>query len=176
MHAGLTSSVGRSRKRGLCRKIAVGPPAVGPQLLVEPLILCVFPHQARAEKLRIDTNQAPAAGIQGAAIGGKRVVPSCEPICTDDLVRVLAGLLVAHIVVARQGHDPRAQVTQRGSCERNLAVTVRSVDREVAITITVSTLAASANSRSTHQFSQKKPCVGERWMSDRTTMRVMLAR
>src|SRR6202035_2413519 len=40
-----------------------GPPG-DTQLLVEPLILRVFPHQARAEKLRVDTDQAPASGIQ----------------------------------------------------------------------------------------------------------------
>jgi CO/xanthine dehydrogenase Mo-binding subunit len=43
------------------------------------------------------------------------------------------------------------------------------------LTITASAFAASADCRATHQFSQKKPCVGERWMSDRTTMRAMLA-
>jgi len=53
------------------------------------------------ERLRVDTEQAPASGIQGPAIGGKIAVPSCEPICIDDLVRVLAGWLVAHVVVAR---------------------------------------------------------------------------
>ena len=78
-----------------------GPPG-GTQLLVEPLILCMFPHQARAEKLRVDTDQAPASGIQGPAIGGRRAVPSYEPICIDDLVRILAGRFVAHVVVARQ--------------------------------------------------------------------------
>src|SRR5262245_51704033 len=61
------------------------------QLLVEPLVLCVFPRQARAKKLRVDTDQAPASGIQGPAIGGKGAVPSCEPIRIDDLVRILAG-------------------------------------------------------------------------------------
>ncbi len=61
-----------------------GPPG-GTQLLVEQLILCAFPFQARAEKLRVDTNQAPTSGIQGEAIGGKRAVPSREPICIDNL-------------------------------------------------------------------------------------------
>ena len=78
------------------------------------------------EKLRVDADQAPASGIQGPAIGGKRGVPSCEPICIDDLVRVLAGWLVAHIVVARQGHDARAQVPQRGGCEGDVGATWRS--------------------------------------------------
>ena len=41
------------------------------QLLVKPVILCMFPREARAEKLRVDTDQAPAACIQGPAIGGK---------------------------------------------------------------------------------------------------------
>ena len=41
------------------------------QLLVKPVILCVFPRQARAEKLRVDTDQTPAPCIQGPAIGGK---------------------------------------------------------------------------------------------------------
>lgn len=80
-----------------------GGPSGGTQLLVEPLILCLFPLQARAEKLRVDTDQAPVSGVKGKAIGGKRAVPSCEPICIDDLVRVLAGWLVADVVVARQG-------------------------------------------------------------------------
>ena len=73
----------------------------GVYMLVEPLDLCMFPRQTRAERLRVDTEQAPASGIQGPAIGGKIAVPSCEPICIDDLVRVLAGWLVAHVVVAR---------------------------------------------------------------------------
>ena len=41
------------------------------QLLVKPVILCMFPRQARAEKLRVDTDQTPAPCIQGPAIGGK---------------------------------------------------------------------------------------------------------
>ncbi len=57
----------------------------GAQVLVKPLILPIFPDQARAEKLRVDTNQAPTSGIQGEAIGGKRAVPSREPICIDNL-------------------------------------------------------------------------------------------
>src|SRR6516164_5320745 len=48
------------------------------QLRVKPVILCMFPRQARAEKLRVDTDQAPAACIQGPAIGGKCAVPSRE--------------------------------------------------------------------------------------------------
>src|SRR6516162_9256339 len=43
------------------------------------------------------------------------------------------------------------------------------------LTITTSALAALANSRATRQFSQKNPCVGDRWMSERTTIRAMLA-
>ena len=72
------------------------------QLLAEPLVLCIFSREARAEKLRVDAQEAPASCIQAPAIAGKRLVPSCEPICIDDLVRVLAGWLVAE-VVARQG-------------------------------------------------------------------------
>ena len=41
------------------------------QLLVKPVIQCMFPRQARAEKLRVDTDQTPATCIQGPAIGGK---------------------------------------------------------------------------------------------------------
>ena len=41
------------------------------QLLVKPVILCMFPRQARPEKLRVDTNQTPAPCIQGPPIGGK---------------------------------------------------------------------------------------------------------
>jgi hypothetical protein len=41
------------------------------QLLVKPVILCMFPREARAEKLRVDTDQAPAPRIQGPAISGK---------------------------------------------------------------------------------------------------------
>ena len=41
------------------------------QLIVKPVILCMFPRQARAEKLRVDTDQAPAPCIQGPAIGSK---------------------------------------------------------------------------------------------------------
>jgi hypothetical protein len=59
----------------------------GTQLFVEPQILCVFPGHARAEKLRVDADQAPASGIQGPAIGGKRAVPPCKPIRIDDLAR-----------------------------------------------------------------------------------------
>src|SRR5262249_23964194 len=43
------------------------------------------------------------------------------------------------------------------------------------LTITASALAALANARAVHQFSQKNPCVGDRWMSERTTIRAMLA-
>ena len=39
--------------------------------------------------------------------------------------------------------------------------------------MTASAFAAFAKSRATHQFSQKNPCLGERWMSERTTTSVM---
>ena len=90
----------------------------GAQLLIEPLVLFAFPRQARTEKLCVDAKQAPAAGIQGPPIDGKRAIPSCEPICIDDLVRVLAGRFVAYIVVARQRHDPRTQLPERGGREK----------------------------------------------------------
>ena len=41
------------------------------------------------------------------------------------------------------------------------------------MTITASAAALLAKSRAIHQFSQKNPCVGERWMSDRMMMRPM---
>jgi hypothetical protein len=60
-------------------------------------------------------------------------------------------------VVARQRHDPRTQLPERAGREGDLGVTVRSIDRQVAI-----------------DDDRKNPCVGERWMSDKTTMRAML--
>jgi hypothetical protein len=147
----------------------------GAQLLIEPLVLFVFPRQARTKKLRVDAKQAPAARIQGPPIDGKRAIPSCESIRIDDLVRVLTGRFVAYVVVARQRHDPRTQLPERAGRESDLGVTVGSIDRQVAVDDDRIAFAASANSRATHQFSQKIPCVGERWMSDKTTMRAMLS-
>src|SRR5208282_1247391 len=86
----------------------------GAQLLIEPLVLFGFPRQARTKKLCVDAKQAPAAGVQGPPIDGKRAIPSCERIIIDDLVRVLTGRFVAYVVVARQRHDPRTQLPERG--------------------------------------------------------------
>ena len=108
-------------------------PPGGTQLLVEPLILPMFLREARAEELRVDSEQAPASGIQSPAIEGKGAFPSREPTGIDDLAGVLAGWFVADVVVARQRHDTRAQLPQRCGCESDLGVTVGPVDSQVAI-------------------------------------------
>jgi len=63
MHAGTNDVVGWTFQRERFVQEQRGGPSGGTQLFVEPLIQCMFPLQARAEKLRIDTDQAPRSGI-----------------------------------------------------------------------------------------------------------------
>ena len=53
-----------------------GGPSGGAQLLVEPLILCVFPRQARAEELRVDASAG--GGVVSVQMKGNHEIVSLK--------------------------------------------------------------------------------------------------
>ena len=90
-----------------------GSAATPRQLGIEPGILLAFLRQPRAEKLRVDAEHAPAAGVESEAIGAEYRQPPLQAVRIDDLGGFLAGRLVADIVIAGNGVDRRLQSTER---------------------------------------------------------------
>src|SRR5262245_25740499 len=63
------------QEEGLVQEQGDGPLSGGAQLLVEPLVLCLLPRQARAKELSVYTDQAPVSSINRPAIAAKKPVP-----------------------------------------------------------------------------------------------------
>ena len=83
--------------------------------------------------MRVDADQPPAADVERPAVGADKTVPAREPRCIDELMGVLAGRLVADVVIAGQGENVSAQALERGSGESEFVVAIWAVDGEIAI-------------------------------------------
>src|SRR5215831_1650161 len=176
MHAGVTtSSVGSSRKRGLCRNSAIGRPAAAANSSSSQSS-CAF-SRARPEPnscaLTPTKRQPPASNAQ-------RSVPK------DLSHRARRSASMIWLGSWPGGSSPTSWLpgsAMTGGRRLFNALAAKAISASLSgpliarspLTITTSALAALANARAAHQFSQKNPCVGDRWMSERTTIRAMLA-